>query len=471
MARGTHGRSGGSGPTSRLDRTSLRLYAERMRPAYERWLQRLVEIPSVSADPAHRQDVARAAATAVRLIESLGGTGRVVRTGGHPLVLGEFRAGRGLPTLTIYNHLDVQPADRIAEGWRSEPFRLVRKNGRYFGRGTTDDKGPALAALFGVAAARSAGVPVNIRVLWELEEEIGSAHLEATLGRLGGRAATDAVVISDSAWLTRRRPTATAGLRGWQGFRFLLETAKVDAHSGVVGGAARNPLAELMDLMCAIHDPRTGRVKVPGFYDEVVAPTARERRDFRRSGFTVAGFKKDNGLLRLRSERALDVMERIWARPTFEIHGLVGGYAGPGLKSIVPRRAEVKASCRLVPNQRPDRVAALIVAFSKKHNPDVVVEAAGDGCPASRTDTSGPLAEAVSRAVAFAFGREPAFIRDGGTIGAIVAIRRALRCPVAALDLSMPDHGYHAPNENFEWRQAARGMAAFARLVAEFAAR
>jgi acetylornithine deacetylase/succinyl-diaminopimelate desuccinylase-like protein len=447
----------------------VRADAERARPAYERWLKRLVEIPSVSADPAHRADVGRAAALAVEIIESLGGRARTVKTGGHPLVLGDLEAGRGLPTLALYNHLDVQPADRAAEGWRTDPFRLVKKDGRYFGRGTTDDKGPALAALFGAAAARRDGVPVNVRVIWELEEEIGSPHFERTLVRLGRAAAADGVVVSDSAWLTRRRPTATASLRGMQVFRFLLETAEADAHSGVVGGAARNPVAELMDLVCAIHDARTGRVKVPGFYDDVIPLTARERADFRRSGFTVRGFKRDNRLRRLRSEDALEVMERIWARPTFEVHGVVGGYSGPGMKSVVPARAEVKASCRLVPGQRPERIARLIESFAKRHNRDVVVEVAEGGSPASRGDTSGPLAKAVKRAVAFAFGREPAFIRDGGTIGAVVAMQKVLRCPVTALDLSMPDHGYHAPNENFEWAQAAGGMVAFARLLEEMA--
>jgi acetylornithine deacetylase/succinyl-diaminopimelate desuccinylase-like protein len=453
-----------------LDRRSLRASAERARPAYERWLKRLVEIPSVSADPAHRGDVARAAVLAVEIVESLGGRARVVETPGHPLVLGELRAGDGLPTLALYNHLDVQPADREAEGWKTDPFRLVRKNGRYFGRGTTDDKGPALAALFGAAAARRAGVPVNVRLIWELEEEIGSPHFEQALIRLGRHAAADGVVISDSAWLTRRKPTATAGLRGMQAFRFLLETAEADAHSGVVGGAARNPIAELMDLMCAIHDARSGRVKVPGFYDDVAPLTAREREEFRRSGFTVRGFKRDNRLRRLRTEKALEVMERIWARPTFEVHGLVGGYSGPGWKSIVPARAEVKASCRLVPHQDPDRIGWLIASFARKHNADVVVDVPEGGSPASRGDTSGPLAMAVKRAVAFAFGREPAFIRDGGTIGAVVVMQRVLRCPVTSLDLSMPDHGYHAPNENFEWAQAKGGMVAFARLVEEFAA-
>jgi acetylornithine deacetylase/succinyl-diaminopimelate desuccinylase-like protein len=455
----------------KLTRASLRAYARRNRPAYERWLKRLVEIPSVSSDPARRGDVARGAQAAAELVASLGGRARIVETGGHPLLVGEFPGPPGSPTLTLYNHLDVQPADRQAEGWRTEPFRFVQKGGRYFGRGTTDDKGPALAALFGVAAAHQARVPVTVKLLWETEEEIGSPSFSRTLRRLGRAAATDAVVISDGSWLTRRRPTVAAGLRGFIGFRFTLETGEGDVHSGIAGGAVRNPLAELMDLACALHDARTGRVKVPGFYDGIVKPTSRERADFRRSGFTVARFKKDNHVRRLRSEDAREVMERLWTRPTFEVHGLAGGYQGPGLKSIVPARGELKASCRLVPGQDPRRVGERIVAFAKTHNPDVVAEVMPGGAAASVWEATGPLAAAVKAAVKFAFGATPAFVRDGGSVGAVLVMEKVLRCPVGFLDLSLPDHGYHAPNENFEWAQAAGGMAAFARLALEFGAR
>jgi acetylornithine deacetylase/succinyl-diaminopimelate desuccinylase-like protein len=452
-----------------LTRAFLRAYAGRNQSAYERWLKRLVEIPTVSSDPARGADVARGARAAAELVEHLGGRARLVKTGGHPLLLGEFPGPKGSPTLTLYNHLDVQPADREAEGWRTEPFRFVRKDGRYFGRGTTDDKGPALAALFGVAAAHAAGVPATVKLLWETEEEIGSPNFERALKRLGRGVATDAVVISDGQWLTRRRPTVAAGLRGFKGFRFTLETAEGDVHSGIAGGAVRNPLAELMDLACALHDPRTGRVKVPGFYDGIVKPTKKERADFLHSGFTVSRFKKDNHAHRLRSEDALEVMESLWTRPTFEVHGLAGGHQGPGLKSIVPARGELKVSCRLVPGQDPDRIGKLVVAFAKKHNPDVVAETTPGGA-ASMWEATGPLAVAVKAAVKFAFGATPAFVRDGGSVGAVITMERVLRCPVGFLDLSMPDHGYHAPNENFEWAQAEGGMAAFARLVLEFAA-
>jgi len=451
-----------------LTRGSLQAYAKRVRPAYERWLKRLVEIPSVSSDPGHAGDCARVADAAAELVASLGGRAQVEKTGGHPLLVGEFAGPKGSPTITLYNHLDVQPADREAEGWRTEPFRFTMKDGRYWGRGTTDDKGPALAALFGAAAAREADVPVTVKLLWETEEEIGSPHFERALRRLGRRVATDAVVISDGSWLTRKRPTVAAGLRGFKGFRFTLETGEGDVHSGIAGGAVRNALGELMDLACALHDPRTGRVKVPGFYDGIVKATRKERADFRDSGFTVARFKKDNHARRLRTEDPLEVMERLWTRPTFEVHGLTGGHQGPGHKSIVPTRAELKASCRLVPGQDPDRIASLVVAFAKKHNRDIVAEVTLGGAAASVWRPTGPLAAAVKSAVRFAFGATPAFVRDGGSVGTVLTMEEVLRCPVGFLDLSMPDHGYHAPNENFEWGQAAGGMAAFARLAQEW---
>jgi acetylornithine deacetylase/succinyl-diaminopimelate desuccinylase-like protein len=451
-----------------LTRAALRRWAERMRPRYEAALQRLVEIPTVSAHPERRPDIHRAAVAAAELVRALGGTATVEKTRGNPVVLGLFDAGTGAPAVTLYNHLDVQPADREAEGWRTEPFAFTRKGDRYFGRGTTDDKGPALAALFGVAAARQAGVPATARLLWEFEEEIGSPSLEGLVRRQVRRLGGHSVLVSDAAWLNRSHPSSLVGLRGFVGFRFLLETAAGEAHSGDVGGAARNPLGELMQLATGLHDARTGRVRVPGFYHGVRRLSAAERRDFRRSGFSLAAYRRDNRLRRLRTTDALEVLERIWARPTFEVHGLVGGYTGPGLKATVAGRAELKASCRLVPGQDPARVGRLVAAYARRLNPDVKVVVAGHS-EAYEGEVTGPVADAVRASMRFAFGKEPAFVRDGGTIGAVVMMRKVLGCPVAFLNLSLPEHGYHAPNENFDWPQAEGGIAAFARYLEEVA--
>lgn len=447
-----------------LDRVALRRFADETRPRYEEQLRQLVEIPSVSADPERAADVRRAAEVAASLLRAKGAEVQIVETSGGPLVVGDFPALGAAPTVMIYNHLDVQPADKEAEGWRTEPFSFVRQGDRYFGRGTTDDKGPALAALHGVLAARGMGVPTGVRFFWETEEETGSPSLEESLARLSPGPRLHSVVVSDTSWLGRRNPTSTAGLRGFVGFRFTLETGGADAHSGDVGGGARNPLAELMQVASEIADARTGRVKVPGFYDDVRPLTRAEREDYRRCGFSLRSFARDYQLRKLRTDDPLDFMVRIWSRPTFEVHGLVGGYAGPGLKAIVPGRAELKATCRVVPRQKPARVAALVRAFVRKRHPDVKVEVLGMA-DAFEGETTGPVAEAVQEALSFGFGLKAAFVREGGTIGGMAAMQRRLRCPVAFLGLSLPEHGYHAPNENFDWGQASGGMAAFARYL------
>jgi acetylornithine deacetylase/succinyl-diaminopimelate desuccinylase-like protein len=450
-----------------LSKDQLYAFAEREREHYEALLKTFVEIPTVSVDPLHRLDIRRGVEVAADTIHRLGGEVQIFETGGgYPIIQGVFDTGADLPTVTIYNHMDVQPASKETEPWETEPFVFTRKGDRYFGRGTTDDKGPALAALFGARAAREAGVPVNIRLLWEFEEEIGSPNFETGIKAVADQLTTGSVVVSDTVWVSRKRPACPSGLRGLLGLRFTLETGTTDQHSGEVGGAARNPLGELMKLVCDIYDPTTGKVKVPGFYDDVVKPTKKELEDFMGCGFSVRAFKKDHLLKTLRTEDPLEVMKRIWTLPTFEIHGMVGGYTGAGLKSIVPPRAEVKATCRLVTNQKPEKIARLIKSFVKEKNRDVVVHVESAADP-YKSATTGPLAEAVKRAVKFAFGREPVFVREGGTIGAIKTMEDVLKCPIMFLGLSLPEHGYHAPNENFDWQQASGGIVAFAKYFEE----
>ena len=252
------------------------------------------------------------------------------------------------------------------------------------------------------------------------------------------------------------------------GFILTLETGTTDTHSGEVGGAARNPVGELMKLACDLYDPTTGKVKIKGFYEDVIPPTKKELNDWANCGFTTRGFKKAHKLKKMRTENSLEVMKRIWGMPTLEIHGLAGGYQGPGLKSIVPPRAELKASCRLVPGQDPKKIARSIAARVKEKNPDVKIQFESMA-PAFRTVTEGQLPEAMKRAFKFAFKKDAVFVRDGGTIGAMTSIEKVLKCPVLFLGLSLPEHGYHAPNENFDWQQASGGMVAFAKYFEEIA--
>lgn len=453
-----------------LEKGRLQEFARRSRGEYEDLLRRFVEVPSVSADPAHRGDLDRVAELAASTLRDMGGTAELHRVaGGAPVVLGGFGNDPARRTVTVYNHLDVQPASKETEPWRTEPFVFTRQGDTYLGRGTTDDKGPAITALFGARAALEAGVPVNVRFLWETEEEVGSPNFEATLKKIGGAARTDAVVVSDTVWVSRRQPALSAGLRGLQRFIFRLETAETDQHSGTSGGAARNPVAELCQLAAEIADARTGRVKIPGFYSDVAKLTRKDLADFRGSGFSVARFMKDHGFRSIRTRDPLEVMKRIWALPTFEVHGLVGGYTGPGVKTIIPPRAELKCTVRLVPDMKGEKVAKLVKAFVKERNPDVTVEV-GSSAPAYRAVTTGPHVEAARRAVKFAFGKDPVFVREGGTIGAVLSMEQVLDVPIVFMGLSLPDHGYHAPNENYDWGQAGGGMVAFAKLFEEMAA-
>ena len=440
-----------------------------LRRQYEEDLALLVGIPSVSSDPDHAADVRRCAGAAAGLLRRDGGKVLVVPTPGHPVVHARLEADPEYPTVAIYNHLDVQPAD---EGeWRSDPFTLSITGGRYTGRGATDDKGPALAAMTAAGLAREDGIPLNFHFLWELEEEIGSPHFATFLRGRRREIPADSVLVSDTIWAGQGVPSIPCGLRGLLPATLSLRTARADVHSGVAGGVARNPLLEMAGLLAAACDPETGEVKIPGFYDGIREPGDGELEEFlAASGFTTERFARDLGLTSIRRNITtdLDAVKAVSTRPTFEVHGIAGGYAGPGAKAIVPHRAEAKVSMRLVPGQDPARIARLLREFVRKQNPDVGVSFA----PALHPwlgDNRGPYAAAARTSMKAAFGKEPVETREGGSIGAVVAMDRILRVPVTFLGLSLPSHGYHSVNEHFDWRQASGGIRMFSRYFAEIA--
>ena len=444
----------------------LESYIRSSRPDFEKHLGHVVEVPSISMDPARAQDMRRMAKLGVQLLRVYGAEGQVVETGGYPMVVGGWMVGPRYPTVTIYNHLDVQPAQEPE--WTRAPFTFRNERGIYHGRGTTDDKGPALTALLAARYAVDQGVPLNIQFVWELEEEIGSPHFASALRHTSKVPRPDSVLVSDTIWISKSRPAIPYGLRGLLAVQLSLKTGETDAHSGVTGGAARNALAELFEAAHACVDAKTGRVKIPGFSDDVVSPTKAEIKQFLSSGFQVKRFMKAYGFRSLRTTNAGDVLRRMWAAPTFDVHGVVGGYIGPGVKTIVPGKGELKVSMRLVPNQRPQKIAALLKKFLRSKNPDIKVEVEGMLEPFQGVRT-GPYVEAARRASRAGFGKDPAFIREGGSIGAAVMMQRAWRVPILFMGLSLPEHGYHAPNEYFDWGQASQGMRAFAVYFQEVA--
>lgn len=446
---------------------ALEAYIRGERRRFETGLGEMVRVPSISMDPAHALDIRRMATVAAEILRGYGAEAEILETGGYPVVTGGWTTDRRHPTVAVYNHLDVQPA--LEPEWRQAPFSFRKANDVYHGRGTTDDKGPALTALLAARYAVEAGIPLNIRFVWELEEEIGSPNFGTVLRQRARLPEPDSVMISDTVWISRTRPAIPYGLRGLLPVSLTLRTGGKDAHSGLTGGAARNPLTELVDLAGRCVDGRTGRIKIPGFYDDVVAPTKAEVRSFVDSGFDVRRFMRAYEFRTLRTTDPAEALRRVWGMPTFEVHGLVGGHVGPGVKTVVPGRGELKVSMRLVPNQRPQKIFTLFKGFVTRLNPDVRVVHHGMLEP-FRGESSGPYAEAARRAARLGFGREPAFIREGGSIGAAVAMQQAWGVPMTFLGLSLPEHGYHAPNECFDWGQAAGGMRAFVAYFAELAA-
>jgi acetylornithine deacetylase/succinyl-diaminopimelate desuccinylase-like protein len=443
---------------SRDEFASLDAYIGDVREEFESKLGALVEVPTISMDPDRKSDINRGAELARQYLESIGATAEVVATPGNPVVVGRLITDNSNPTLTIYNHLDVQPAD--AAEWNREPFTFYKYDGRYEGRGTTDDKGPALTALLAAKYAAQNQIPINVNFIWELEEEIGSPNFEHFIVANQEKLQTDSILVSDTIWISRSKPAIPYGLRGAMMLVMTLQTGEKDVHSGLTGGPARNPIGELCKVISECYDADTGKVKIKGFYDDVRRAKKKEVRSFLDSGFTTAGFKEAHELRSLRFNNPERVLTAIMALPTFEVHGINGGYQGPGVKTIVPHRAQAKISCRLVPDQNPKKIFKLIRDFVRKRNKDVQVEFESKLDP-YLGDFSGPYAAAAAEAMKFAFGKEPAFTREGGSIGAVVSMKQHLKAPIVFLGLSLPEHGYHAKNENFDWSMASGGIKMF----------
>jgi acetylornithine deacetylase/succinyl-diaminopimelate desuccinylase-like protein len=428
------------------------------REQYEDYLARLVAMPTVSADPAHRRDIEKGAQLAAELLGEAGFEAELMPTSGNPVVLGRLVQSPEYPTVLLYNHLDVVAAD--AAGWSTEPFKLRIEGDQYFGRGTTDDKGPALAVLMAVRRAVREKLPLNFIVVWESEEEIGSSHFEEFVNSHKQELGCDSVLVSDTDWFSPDRPLIPYGLRGVLGFEVLIQTGRRDAHSGAAGGAARNPLAEIAQVVTDCLDAKTGHVKIPGFYDDVIPASESEIENFMKSGFDVANFKQANELIALRTDDLREVLTRIMSEPTLEVHGITGGYQGPGIKTAIPPSATAKFTARLVPGQDPRKIFVQAAKFIEGLHPDAQISREAQAKPYI-SDPKGPYATAGAEAMKEVFGAAPAFVREGGSIGAVLTMSEHLGVPICMLGLSLPDHSYHGPNEHFDWRQAGKGIDMF----------
>ncbi|HSP65245.1 MAG TPA: dipeptidase [Candidatus Deferrimicrobium sp.] len=449
-------------------------YCTANQPRFVDELIEFLRIPSISAQPEHAADVRRNAEHLARAASDAGFTTvEVVETEGHPAVYAERLVDPTLPTVLVYGHHDVQPVDPLDE-WVSPPFEPQVRDGRLHARGAVDDKGQVYMHIKAVEAhLHTRGeLPVNLRLLVEGEEEVGSEHFEALVGELGGRLAADVAVVSDTGIFARGVPSLTVGLRGLAGVEVEVRGPSLDLHSGSFGGVVQNPVEALARMLASLKGPATGRVTVPGFYDDVAEPTAAERDGYRSLPFDEAAFRATaGGISATVGEEGWSILERRWVRPTLEINGIWGGYQGPGSKTIIPAHAGAKITCRLVPNQNPEVIAELVSeALIAATPPGVTVEvrAKGGGGPVV-TPADHPAVRAASRAMGAVFGQEPVIIREGGSIPPVEVFQRVLGLQSVLVGTGLPDDQIHAPNEKFDLDHYAMGIRVLARLWDEMA--
>ena len=433
------------------------------------WLR----IPSISAQPAHAADVWRSAEWTADLLRQAGMENvdvLDVGDGGLPSVYGDhLGAGPEAPTVLFYGHHDVQPVDPLDE-WLSPPFQPVLADGECRGRGAVDDKGQVLfqvAAVRGLLEAGGGRLPVNLKFLIEGEEEVGSPHFEDLLVREAGRLACDVVVVSDTDMWSPDVPSTCVGMRGLVAFDVKVRTAQADLHSGLFGGAVPNPAHLVARLVASLHDA-DGRVTLPGFYDDVRPLTPAEEESLAAIPLDEAGWQRMAGVGRLEGERGRSLLERIWTRPTCDVVGVEAGYSGEGMKTIIPARAGFKVTFRLVPDQRPEAVAAAFATWLRDavaEGVDVDVTMVGGVAPAL-TPVDHPAMAALCRAIERVWGKAPLFTRIGGG-GPEEALGRVLDAPVLYLGVALPDDRFHAPNERLVLDQFWKGLLAAGELWQE----
>lgn len=450
------------------NKTTIEEHIQELKPMLVEDYKQIVELPSVSSQPQHAKDIAATAKFAANLIEKAGGKAKIFETKGNPVVWGRIEHNPDAPTIGIYNHLDVQPAEKGKNGWTRDPFVFSEENDTFFSRGTTDDKGPAMAALYGAIIASKMNIDTNVEFFWELEEEIGSPNYQDFLDQVKDVSKVDSIVVSDTVWLTADQPTMTRSMRGLVAFEIELTTGGKDLHSGLCGGAARNPITELSDIISKCVDAKTGEILIPGI-DKTYSPPSNEVLEaFEKSGFSISYFKEAHQAQKLRFDNVRDITAHIWAKPTFEVHGIVGGYTGPGNKTIVPNTATAKISMRLVPGQDPEEVFALVNKHITSLYEDAVVTMDPGVLKPFQATVGTPENDIIENAIEFGFGTKPVLAAEGGSIGAIVPMSETLKVPIFFIGLSLPEDGYHGPDESFRWRQIDGGIKAY---VSYFAAK
>lgn len=427
-------------------------YARQNRERFLENLKGLLSIPSVSTLPEHKPDMERAASWLRDRLVDLGIETDTIAGDGHPLVFGEWLGAAGAPTILVYGHYDVQPVDPI-ELWRSPPFEPSIRDGNVYARGAADDKGQVMTFLNAAESfMRTAGrLPLNVKFLFEGEEEAGGAVIKRYVAEHGDRLRADVVEVADSGLFAPGVPTLETGLRGIVYAEIHARGAEQDLHSGLYGGVAPNPLNALAHVIAGLKD-REGRISIPGFYDDVRMPGEDVLRSWRQLPFDEETFRRDEVKApALTGEQGFTPLERMWARPTLDVHGIVGGFTGEGAKTVIPAAASAKVSMRLVPCQRAEGIFALLQRrVQELGQPGIVLDVHlhhGDDPVLVPEDS--PYVEAAREALQETFGRPAVLGRSGGSIPIVGVFKESLGMDSVLMGWGLPDDNLHAPNEKF----------------------
>jgi len=424
-------------------------------------LNEFLRIPSISSLSEHKQDIQTAAQWLADKLQKLNIKNvSVDQTSGHPVVYGEWLHAEGKPTILFYGHYDVQPVDPL-DLWESEPFSPVIRDNKLFARGASDDKGQVfmhlkmLEALF----ATEGTLPVNVKFIYEGEEEIGSPNLPAYVEEHKEKLAADLILISDTGLYAPGKPAVCYGLRGLTGVQIDVRGAKGDLHSGLYGGGVQNAIHALAEILASFRDEH-GTIQVEGFYDNVRPLSDEERQAFRELNFDEEALKQEVGVNELFGEEGYCYLEQTWARPTLEINGVFGGFSGEGIKTVLPAEAGAKITCRLVPDQDPNEIVALLKAHIEKHKPkgvEVTVSEFDKGAP-FLTPFDHPLIQAAGRSYERIYNVPTAFTRGGGSIPIVAAFDEILSLPVVLMGFGLNSENFHAPNEHFHLENFDKGL-------------
>jgi acetylornithine deacetylase/succinyl-diaminopimelate desuccinylase-like protein len=446
-------------------------YAQENHPRFLNELKALLRIPSVSTDPDHVADCRRAADVLVAELKRIGMENpRIIETKGHPLVYADWLHAAGKPTVLMYGHYDVQPPDPLDE-WHSPPFEPTERDGNLYARGAVDDKGQmymhvkALESLL----ATTGKLPLNVRVLLEGEEEVGGEGIASFVASKPPELKSDFALVSDTELFAPGLPTLCVGLRGMIYTELEVRGAKTDLHSGMYGGAAPNPFVSLAQILAKLKD-ESGRILIPGFYDDIIPPSPEELAAWKSLPFDEEEYRvKEVGAKALVGEQGYSVLERTWARPALDVHGIPGGFTGAGAKTVIPAKATAKVSMRLVPGMTPAKSFELYKTYVEKIAPagvDVSVRLIHSGDPCL-IPVNNQFIQAATRALHEVWGKDTVFIRSGGSIPIVGDFDRHLGLPSVMMGFGLPDDNLHAPNEKFHLKNFELGIKSIIRFLEE----